>query len=68
MMVSVGYDAKRATLEIEFRTGDVYDYFDVPREVFQALLHAPSKGRLFHTQIDGVYRFAPVTRARTRRR
>ena len=44
MMASVGYDAKQATLEIEFRTGDVYDYFDVPRAVFRALLVASSRG------------------------
>ncbi len=68
MMAAVGYDAKHATLEIEFRTGDVYEYFDVPREVFRALLDAASKGRFFHAEIDGVYRFVQVTRARTRRR
>jgi hypothetical protein len=67
MMASEGYDPKQATLEIEFRTGDVYEYFEVPREVFQALLDAASKGRLFHAEIDAVYRFVQVTRARTPR-
>jgi hypothetical protein len=68
MMTSVGYDAKQATLEIEFGTGDVYEYLDVPRTVFHALLAAPSKGRFFHAEIDGAYRFEQVTRARRRRR
>ncbi len=68
MMASVGYDAKQATLEIEFCTGDVYEYFDVPRAVFRALLAASSKGRFFHAELDGVYRFEQVTRARRRRR
>jgi len=68
MMASVGYDAKQATLEIEFRTGDVYDYFDVPRAVFRALLVASSRGRFFHAEIDGAYRFEQVTRSRRRRR
>jgi hypothetical protein len=67
MMASVGYDANQATLEIEFRTGDVYEYFQVPREVFQALLDAPSKGRFFHAEIDPVYRFAQIASAPTRR-
>ena len=67
MMASVGYDAKQATLEIEFCTGDVYEYFDVPRNVFRALLAASSKGRFFHAELDGVYRFEQVTRARRRR-
>ena len=68
MMASVGYDAKQATLEIEFCTGDVYEYFDVPRAVFRALLTASSKGGFFHAEIDGAYRFEQVTRARRRRR
>jgi hypothetical protein len=49
-------------------TGDVYEYFDVPRAVFRALLAASSKGRFFHAELDGVYRFEQVTRARRRRR
>jgi KTSC domain-containing protein len=68
MMASVGYDAKHATLEIEFCTGDVYEYFDVPRGVFRALLASSSKGRFFHAEIDGVYRFEKVTPAPRRRR
>jgi hypothetical protein len=61
MMVSVGYDADHSTLEIEFRTGHVYDYFAVPRAVFRALLDAPSKGRFFHDAIEHVYPCADVT-------
>lgn len=68
MMASVGYDAKQATPEIEFCSGDVYEYFDVPRAVFRALLAASSMGRFFHAEIDGAYRFEQVTRARKRRR
>jgi hypothetical protein len=37
MMASVGYDRTRKTLEIEFQTGDIYEYLDVPRDVFRAL-------------------------------
>jgi hypothetical protein len=61
MMVSVGYDAEHSTLEIEFRTGHVYDYFAVPRAVFRGLLEAPSKGRFFHDAIERIYPYADVT-------
>jgi KTSC domain len=60
MMASVGYSASRRTLEIEFRSGDVYRYFDVPEKEFHALLASASKGRFFQTRISGVYDFERV--------
>jgi KTSC domain len=68
MMASVGYDRARRTLEIEFQTGDIYEYLDVPRDVFRALLNASSKGRFFHAEIDGIYAFTQLARSRRRRR
>jgi hypothetical protein len=44
---SVGYDRHTRTLEIEFVSSGVYQYFDVPPEVFEALMAAPSKGAYF---------------------
>jgi hypothetical protein len=63
MMASVGYDAKWRVLEIEFRSGDVYEYVDVPPEVFHALRVTSSKGRLFNARIDRVYRSVQIERA-----
>jgi hypothetical protein len=62
MMASVGYDEEERTLEIEFRTGDVYEYLDVPPDVFRALRVTASKGRLFNARIEGVYRSVQVER------
>lgn len=42
---SVGYDAAGHMLEVEFRNGNVYRYFDVPPLTFDELIHAPSLGR-----------------------
>ncbi|MES1245010.1 MAG: KTSC domain-containing protein [Acidobacteriota bacterium] len=56
---SVGYDPETRTLELEFHSGSVYDYEEVPPEVFQALLEAPSVGRFFANEIRGQY---PSTR------
>jgi len=60
MMASVGYSAARRTLEIEFRSGDVYRYFGVPEKTFRALIASSSKGRFFQANIDGVYDFDRV--------
>jgi KTSC domain len=44
-IASIGYEAAARELEIEFRdSGDLYGYFDVPREEYAALLAAESKG------------------------
>lgn len=56
----VGYDEAGNTLEIMFLDGRVYQYFDVPVWVYEALINAPSVGQYFHSEIRGTYRFARV--------
>jgi len=52
-IASLGYDPGRETLEVEFRSGNVYRYFDVPEEVYEDFLRARSKGRYFGSFIRG---------------
>jgi len=54
---SVGYDERSSVLEVEFRSGTVYDYFDVPPKVWKALLGAPSKGRFVTRRIRDRFPF-----------
>ena len=44
VIASMGYAAARRILEIEFHSGDIYDYFDVPEEEYAAFRCAESKG------------------------
>ncbi|MDR0182240.1 KTSC domain-containing protein [Lysobacter arvi] len=46
-MRSVGYDADVRVLEIEFVSGDVYQYFDVPPHLHAGLMGATSHGQFF---------------------
>jgi hypothetical protein len=46
-LASVGYDAKKKILEIEFNHDGVYQYFDVPKSEYEALMNADSHGRYF---------------------
>lgn len=59
-MVSVGYmresDQDQAFLEVEFKNGTVYRYFDVPERTYEALLAADSVGSFFNTQVKKYYR------------
>lgn len=50
LLASIGYSAL-ATLELEFRSGALYRYFDVPRTVVVELLTAQSKGAYFNRNI-----------------
>jgi hypothetical protein len=48
---SAGYDAALATLELEFVSGEVYQYFAVPERHFVALMAAESPGAYFNQHI-----------------
>ena len=48
---SVGYDPCERVLEVKFKNGVVYQYFDVPRMTFRALMAAKSKGSHLHRYI-----------------
>jgi hypothetical protein len=59
-LVSVGYDESTQILEVEFQTGKVYQYHDVPKDVYQELMTASSKGEYFHDNVMGQYNFHEV--------
>ena len=52
---SVGYHAESGTLEIEFTSGGVYQYLNVPHSTYSALMRASSKGTYFHEHIKNSY-------------
>jgi len=54
-MKSVGYESKSRILEIEFTSGEVYQYVDVPEMVHKKLLQAKSKGQYFNSDIRDDY-------------
>jgi hypothetical protein len=56
---SVGYDPRSRTLEVEFRSGAVYDYSGVTPRLWASFLDAPSKGSFFARRIRGRFPFEP---------
>jgi hypothetical protein len=56
-LTSIGYDARLKILEVEFHSGGVYRYREVPKEVFAAFMAADSKGRYFTAHVRNEYRF-----------
>ncbi len=57
---SVGYDEDSSTLQVEFINGGMYQYFDVPEDVFIGLRDADSVGRYLSDRIKGTYRYSKV--------
>ena len=56
-LASVGYEPATLTLEIEFKKGRVYQYFDVPESEYSALMQASSHGTYFSAYIRNNYRY-----------
>lgn len=59
-IASIGFDEDSSTLEIEFLSGAVYQYFDVPFPVYEGLIEADSKGQYLAQHIKGKYRYVKV--------
>jgi hypothetical protein len=56
-LASIGYDADNQILEIEFNHGGVYQYFDVPEDVYEDLMNADSHGKYFVSNIKDDYEY-----------
>ena len=50
-VLSVGYDISTLTMEIEFKSGDIYQYYEVPEIIYKNLINAPSVGRYLDQNI-----------------
>ena len=57
---SVGYEVGIQMLEIEFHSGGIYRYSDVPEDIYRGLMRASSKGSYFHQNIKDLYPFIRV--------
>jgi len=59
-IADVGYDTATLTLEVGFRNGTVYQYFDVPPAVHQEFMSADSHGKYFSANIKNHYRYVKL--------
>lgn len=60
-LASVGYSQSSRTLEVEFKGGSVYHYFEVPADIHEGLMKAASKGKYLDARVKGTYRYKKVT-------
>lgn len=59
-LAKVGYDSFSNTLEVKFHNGSAYRYKNVPPGIYNALLHASSKGTYFNYNIKNRYPYSRV--------
>lgn len=56
-IASIGYDSNTNTLEVEFLNGAVYQYYGVPKAVYEGLMNASSHGSFLAAHIKGRYQY-----------
>jgi hypothetical protein len=56
-LVWVEYDAPTCTLRIGFHGDSEYEYFDVPKNIYEGLMKASSYGTYFHQHIKGCFQY-----------
>ena len=59
-VASIGYDEPSETLEVEFVSGAVYQYYGVPKNIFDQFMLESSKGRFLNTYIKNFYGYSRV--------
>jgi len=57
---SIGYDSQAAFLEVEFTSGDVYQYFEVPEYLYKQLMNTSSHGQFLNDYIKHSYRYQKI--------
>lgn len=59
-IAAVGYDPETETLEVEFLSGSVYQYYNVPENMYNQLMAEGSKGRFLNTYIKNAYPYSRI--------
>ena len=54
---AIGYDDAAQELHVQFISGGCYIYHSVPRQIYEGLMGAPSKGSFLNREVKGVYQF-----------
>lgn len=52
------YNEESQVLTVEFKNGGVYEYYDVPVNIYEGLVNADSKGSYLYHYIKGSFRYS----------
>ena len=57
-IVTIGYEEN--TLYVQFHSGTLYAYYNVPESVYHALMTAPSHGKYLAAHVKGHYAYKRI--------
>ena len=57
---AIGYDEIAQELHVHFLSGAMYAYHSVSREIYDAIMNAPSKGSFLNREVKGVYEYSKL--------
>ncbi len=60
VIANFNYNADTAVLRVIFLSGSIYDYLDVPAEVFEKMKISGSKGVYLNTHIKTRYQYKKI--------
>jgi hypothetical protein len=55
MIASIGHNADASILEVEFTSGTIWQYYDVPKSIYKEMLNSESIGKFFRSAIKDLY-------------
>ena len=56
----IGYEQKTNMLQVEFIEGGIYQYQNVPKNIYDNFLSADSHCRYFETSVKGRYQYRKI--------
>lgn len=59
-IVSIGYDGDKHVLEVEFRGGTIYQYFDISEKIYGEMFSSESMGAYFATHIKNKHAYNQI--------
>jgi hypothetical protein len=60
VILTFNYDREEETLTIRFRSGAVYEYYDVPESTYYEFVKADSLGQFLNSEIKEVYAYCRI--------
>ena len=57
---SIGYDSSTDILQVEFKSNAVYNYYEVPENIYQELMSARSHGSYLNEHVKGRFVYSRI--------
>ena len=60
-LIKTEYDTETIKLVAEFKNGMIYEYEDVPHQIYTQFRSAKSQGSFFNSQISKVFKYIKIS-------